>query len=198
MSAPFIVPFNFMTVQSSVRTANYTVPAGRYARLTPLADPPISIHLTQSSGHNPTRTPSFIRVNGRNITYPDIEVGVAAATAAVTNTITFSTATDLCGTFLMNYEAGGSASYVMQVLQSGTWNTVVSGEGLFGVSVRRVASYRADCSGIRVTKPSSSTAQAISGSVVSGARSGYVWLRAGDVIAISATTYYLEEFNNIS
>jgi hypothetical protein len=33
MSAPFIVPFNFQPVSVSVKTASYTIPAGKYARV---------------------------------------------------------------------------------------------------------------------------------------------------------------------
>jgi hypothetical protein len=34
MGAPIVVPFNFQPVAVSVRTASYTIPAGRYARVT--------------------------------------------------------------------------------------------------------------------------------------------------------------------
>jgi hypothetical protein len=36
MSAPFIIPFNFQPVSTSVKTASYTIPAGKYARVKPL------------------------------------------------------------------------------------------------------------------------------------------------------------------
>lgn len=34
MSAPFIIPFNFQPESISVKTASYTVPAGKYAYIT--------------------------------------------------------------------------------------------------------------------------------------------------------------------
>jgi len=36
MAAPFVVPFNFQPFSTTIKTASYTVPAGYYARITPM------------------------------------------------------------------------------------------------------------------------------------------------------------------
>ena len=62
MSAPFIIPFNNEpTLSTTVRTANYTVPSGKYARFIP-----ISYHNTWSIPINSTglQMVEGIRLNG--------------------------------------------------------------------------------------------------------------------------------------
>lgn len=54
MSAPYIIPFNFQPVNTGASTSGYTVPAGKYARVTISLQTEISVSTTA----NPSGAPS--------------------------------------------------------------------------------------------------------------------------------------------
>ena len=60
MSSTLVVPFNFRPDSTTIRTASYTIPAGKYARITPL---PSQITTSTKAGNLNASTSSSVAAN---------------------------------------------------------------------------------------------------------------------------------------
>lgn len=99
MPAPIVVPFNFEPVAVSVRTASYTIPAGRYARVTVNLEGSATFTIggvtalrgTQNSvlGSSPVGTNSGSGVNSIAVAQsPSTNSGAAFSSATMQQTVT--------------------------------------------------------------------------------------------------------------
>ena len=95
MAAPFIIPFNNQPLTTTIKTASYTIPAGKYAKAT-------GYFISNGSGTAATYTMSSLSIDGVAVLRESgfrVTRTIAGATAVFTVPSTFcGTMTFSCGT----------------------------------------------------------------------------------------------------
>jgi len=202
MAAPFIIPFNNEpTLSTTLRTANYTVPAGKYARVIP-----ISYDQTWSIANNTTgqTTIAGMQLNGSYIGSKSFSVTASMTSTGVANrTNTFSIPVGtVTNPFLSCVSTTGSAvSIGYEILTGATTQTVTISAPTSAVT--GIASYQSlpNCNGIRLNNLSTAIGVPFTNTWTFSCN--YLidpfWIRAGDIInANSWGRFIAEEFTSIS
>jgi len=192
MSSPIVIPFNFQPVTTSVKTANYTIPTGRYARVIPsfpsiatttvantnLTIPSVSFGI---NGEILSRGESIGRITSlnaaRTITVPSSGY-VEFLTISPTGSATQASITNIDGLAVgqnLNSPAAGSF---------GTWATIPFIRG-GTITITNILSSPNILIHFRPT-----LAQRREGA--------YFWLNSGDIINLSNASAFVEEYNQIS
>lgn len=190
MSSPIVVPFNFDPIATSIKTSNYTIPAGRYARISNLNNPAPSSNF---SGSNTTGSafPSCATIDGRVILVSGIRATLNANNfSAGSVTVSFSLIPSFAGIFTV---APSHPTGFCQVNSNSSWVTVVSGSSgtIFASgSFPNVTGLRLTWTGLQNT---GSYAEILPYSSPS-----YFWAKEGEVIALTRSLVSVEEFNRIS
>lgn len=198
MAAPIVIPFNNNPASSSVRSASYTIPAGKYAYFTAGY-----IYFSESLGTNPatqTRTAPLITVDGVSIDH-DILLNVTATNTAVsTRTITYNLGLQSSeNRYVYSSSPSTAASFTISLnclygetnTAAGSNSTVVTTSNTFGlVNTLTMTITGALSNSINLTAR-------VNIGCINKTKS---WLPSGTVIAVTNGTasYRLEEYNQIS
>jgi hypothetical protein len=193
MSSPIVIPFNFQPVETSVKTANYTIPVGRYARASFSFS---SIPQTNASNANLTIPTASFGVNG-----VVLGRGVSTGRLVISNNSTLRT---------VAAPSSGSTRMYFNIL-SGAQSTVnIEGEGnnSFGTSTT-FQNYLSQNGAIEIFHRST-TVMTITNSSSNFSHYNFIyypelklvqdflWLRAGDIINLTNASAFVEEYNQIS
>jgi hypothetical protein len=197
MSSPIVIPFNFQPVETSVKTANYTIPVGRYARAS-FSFP--NYPMTTASNANISLAVASISINGAVILRG--KSGGRLVTTVTARTVTIPSAG------YVTFGAVNSNSGAQIV-----WN-LTQFDGLTSVlenilTVNNFTAPRCNLSSMYLSRTTSFVVQqtntgSLSHSLlidydpINNNQSSQVWLRAGDIIGISNAAAFVEEFNQIS
>jgi hypothetical protein len=177
MSAPFIIPFNFQPVTTSVKTSSYTVPAGKYAKVVPSrADFTIngsSLSSSESatvvaSGSSATTFQIYVQANSLLTQITLVQLGasnnttgsISVGAQVVTPVASLSRTSTGTSTQSYSYEMGSSL-YTLYAS-----STAVSGSATFTVNYSKIFSAQE------------------------------IWVPSGTVLA--GTMYSVTEYNTIS
>lgn len=204
MASRLLVPFDYNPVSTEIKTGNYTVPSGKYARLTAGTQIPSSVNSTLSSSGTGTATQTYqtavFKLNTSSLILPpSFSVSSTQPSASNTVQINFSSNIDLSGIFRFTVTAaGGGNAKTFAINVSGVWTTIFTTTG--NSFSNSVYAHYSNVSGIRVVH---------GGLGGSGGVSGYfeavkqndgidIWLKSGDVIENNCTQYVITEYNVIS
>jgi hypothetical protein len=198
MSAPFIIPFNNNPASTSIKTASYTIPAGKYAKIYGA-----NIYISEALGANPatqTRLSPSFQIDGqvissnlhititatssttgtRTITYPSVEnisdnIYVSSSTNNTNNILSFSLLRYSRDTILVT--ANGTTTTATDLTPSFTSSMIFQ----ISTSVTNATTYTAKAS-------------------IKNNESKDFWIPSGTVISIPLGTakYIIEEYNQIS
>jgi len=172
MSSPIVIPFNFQPVETSVKTANYTIPVGRYARIAH-----VSSNLNSTANNaNLTLATGSISLNGSVIVRAPVTYTLAGFGTTTTRTITAPSFGLF--TFLFNTSSGGTFIDSVAAIAGSSYTL---GGSSYTVSPAQAVSFLVK----GIWTPNAPT-------------NIETWLRAGDVITIASMQVRVEEFNQIS
>lgn len=196
-----LIPFDFNPIESSLKSANYTIPEGRYARAI-IRQGRQSLAIANFAGTEArTIDPSFVYLNGKNIAFSDFSY-VTSNNSSVTHTLNLNSNLPYLGFFLDSTMTAldGSASLI-QILLGATWTTITSFTNLrISTTLGSPVFYEyEDINGFRATGASSSTNRF---TITQGLRNGIIegepfWIKSGDVLSIDRHLVWLEEYNVI-
>jgi hypothetical protein len=91
MTAPFYVPFNFNTTSTTIKSASYTIPANKYARVT-------AYYIGTKVGTTQTITQDVAQLNGVDVLYSPFVSRIQNGTFSPTTTL-FTIPSTASGTF---------------------------------------------------------------------------------------------------
>ena len=198
MSSKVLIPFNNNPASTSVKTASYTIPAGKYAKIYNTG-----VWLNDSLGANPTTATKLspsIQIDGKTIPSSLYLQVTATSSTAATRTITYP-----------NVEINTQNIYAF-ASSNQTSNPLNVSITRFGNATFTVTAAAASVSSTDNTSNFTSSvvfqiAAAVIGSTTYTARVSIensekkdFWLPSGTVITVPIGTgrYILEEYNNIS
>lgn len=203
MSSPIVVPFNFQPAETSIKTSNYTIPAGRYARVS-IVTGLGSVAVGPHSSNNATfsRPVGFLRLNNISILTNDFSLTSLNNSSPETFTLNFGSPVDLCGLFSLgvnSYQSNGAASLQVN-LTSGGWTNVVSVVIADALSNSLAFNSFNQVNGIRVVKPAGFAAYTLTGSYTkqNNVFNTDFFVPSGSVLTASGVRYLVQEFNQIS
>ncbi len=181
MAAPFIVPFNFQPPSApTIRTTNYTIPSGKYARIVDLygdttfntvANSYDIALFNQTSTQNTLQ--NFVYANPVGCSYYTFTITFNAAGANIVN---ISTAVD---------QATGQPSSQLRTLRSGSGG---------GTTTHSSIAYLSPLLCVQTSTNIGTTITVITRLWIGS--KGDMWVPSGTVI--SGTTYQVQEYNMIS
>jgi len=180
MSSPIVIPFNFQPVQTSKKTTNYTIPAGRYARAT-------AIDCRGQLNGVEIFIGNFVTIttgNGRGLVGMNFTGKIEQANTTGSRTVSY---------VLTN---GGSTSGVTITNASNANNLPVTYfENGFCINIpnSNLIATSGVTPTIEVISSTSGAAFRVSKGIISPAS---IWVKSGDVLA--GTSWIVEEYNQIS
>lgn len=184
MSSPIVVPFNFDPIATTVRTANYTIPAGRYARVTPLYSTAGSYF--QGNNGNASCSDINIQLNGAVVYRFPVAGSLSTQALNVVRTLSFPANGKIEAFF------GGSSAMLRCYISGAEIN------GSFGTITQSSFNISAMGSSIGVQPTQSGYAMLTAKWQYLESISSF-FAKSGDIITISAASSYLtEEYNRIS
>jgi len=177
----FFNQFNFDPAETSVKTANYTIPAGKYARITPL----YSTTASHSAANNNNATPPNVNIQLNSLVVYRFPVsGSLSNSSSVSRVITFP-ANGKC-----NVSVSANPLTPITLLINGASITPVSALG------GDAFSYKAIASSVGMTA-STGNATLVASWVFHENKTSF-FAKEGDAITIAGTCAFLvEEYNKI-
>jgi hypothetical protein len=203
MSASFIIPFdNQPGVSTNLRTANYTVPSGKYARFIPVA---FTGNTFFDSSDNNTETNIGIRLNNSYIPSKSFSVTAQISVSSAllrTNWFLIPDCAVLNVTIGAASTQGGANARLDYEILGGSTGINISTAATATANVNVISSFPSLPKNRRLimTSLSSATASRIDSWFFSCQMDvDSFWLRSGDVInAGGSGRFIIEEFNSIT
>jgi hypothetical protein len=192
MSSPIVIPFNFQPVETSVKTANYTIPVGRYARASFSFS---SIPQTNASNANLTIPTASFGVNG-----VVLGRGVSTGRLVISNSGTTRT---------VAAPSSGSTRMYFNILGGVAAHVRIEGDNNNSFLTSITQNYQSETGAIEIFHRST-TVMTISNSSSNLSHYNFIyypelklvqdflWLRAGDIINLTNASAFVEEYNQIS
>jgi hypothetical protein len=204
MAAPIVVPFNFNPASTTIKTASYTIPSGKYALVTQSEIGYVNLGALSTSNASATKTFTdseiFIQINGANyctatqyfLQATIIDTNGASGTQTWTYTYNFPTyfnprIVNCTGVF-----NSGSGTLSANTFFSGTASTNILNLNAIDQTFDAIRfQYSA---GDFITANVTFRARIVTNTNQQG-----FWAKAGDVITIPSGAYLcVQEFNQIS
>jgi len=205
MASRLVVPFNFEPVNSSLKTANYTLPSGVYGRVTPAYGTYVvsGLSVTNANGSKTyTESEMSLSINSSAVYFYDLKgSGTVGRTSAGSATYTVTIPQNI-------FKNAQTVLVVTSVTPSPSINCRISADGIATASLAAGTSpglvfWEGYMNQIISTASTTSTVPSGNFSYsfninFSNEKSSF-WVEAGSVISCPANcAYYLEEYNKIS
>lgn len=199
MAAPIVLPFNNNPASTTIKTASYTVPTGKYAYFIPY-----SCALNESLGLNPgtqTRTSPAILLNGEQVQHSvqlnsQHQSSIIGGTRTITynfNKLFFSS-----GVLFAGVTAGSTANTTTVTLRTMSGASYATA----ATASEKILSIQGCTSSLTivVAMTSGSTSTNVGGIDLICPQVTPLWIPSGSVITVPAgvANYLLIEYNNIS
>lgn len=191
MPAPIVIPFNFNPVTTTVKTGSYTIPAGKYAKVTPVGAkmlidgvsiyPSVTISMTGTAVAIGATTSDSMVLNMKNMFLESLSITQTRSGTAASSNATFA------------FYDFGTRELIYSVTKTYALNTLNYTPLVQCVSDSSTVA-------LNVTAAGSGT----SGTVTSSCNAtfyvkndtGFIWVPSGAVL--NGNNYIVEEYNQIS
>ena len=197
MASRLIIPFNNCPSSTAVRTASYTIPSGKYAKIYNTG-----VWLSDSLGANPaTQTKSFpsVQIDGAAISGSLYLHVTASSSTVATRTITYPVDINSQNIFASAQTSQSAQTLNMSINRFAGAVLTASAAATTVTATETIASYASSIQ-FQIVATNTVSTNFIGRVSIENSEKKDFWIPSGTVITIPIGTgrYILEEYNNIS
>lgn len=192
MSSPIVIPFNFQPVATSVKTANYTIPVGRYARVIPSFP---TIASTTVANANLTIPVVSFGINNQVISRGEAIGRITALTAARTITLPSS---GYFSILTINNTGSTVSTNITNIDGLATIQALNTQAAATFAPWAQRPFVRGGTITIGPTQGNPNILVMFEPTLLQTMGGAGFWLRSGDIINLSNASAFVEEYNQIS